>query len=48
MGMFYTHTLGDKFDSHILQYHLECLALDKLQQSGLGKVPVEVTSLLPF
>ena len=29
--MFYTHKLGDNCDSHILQYHLECIAL---KQSG--------------
>ena len=29
MGMFYTHKLGDKWDLHILQYHLECIALEQ-------------------
>ena len=37
MGMFYTHKLGDKCDSHILQYHLECIALKQAPTKWICK-----------
>ena len=49
MGMFYTYKLGDKCDSHILQYHLECIALEQAPTKWIcDACEASGPSLFPF
>ena len=47
--MFYTYKLSDKCDSHILQYHLECIALEQAPTKWIYNASeASGPSLFPF